>query len=146
MSIQLKTFYIKNESDENQMNLFLTDYKVISHTAHYVESVGYWAILIKYDTEGDSKKIEKEKRDQEIDDFNPNDRLLFDNLKNHRIKLAIANGVPAYIIFHNKELISLVHAKPTDVQMLKQISGFDRKKIEKYGQEITEIIKNHLNN
>ena len=74
-------------------------------------------------------------------DLSTRDRELFDLLRNWRVEIAKAKGVPPYVIFHDKTLATIATARPTDMVELLQISGVGEKKAGRYGEDISRIVK-----
>jgi ATP-dependent DNA helicase RecQ len=68
---------------------------------------------------------------------------LFGVLKAERLNLARAQGVPAYVIFHDQTLAAIATARPGDLPALEQIPGMGKSKIERYGARILEVIKEY---
>ncbi len=68
---------------------------------------------------------------------------LFENLRELRLVLSNADDVPPYTIFTQKSLLELCEYLPETKSQLLQINGFGKKRVEKYGSEILEIIKNY---
>jgi len=73
--------------------------------------------------------------------LDPADTLLFTKLKAERGALARAQGLPAFIIFHDTTLIQIAKARPRTLDDLQKIPGMGRSKIEKYGGNILEAVK-----
>jgi superfamily II DNA helicase RecQ len=65
---------------------------------------------------------------------------LFDRLKEWRRKRANADGVPAYVVFHDRTLAEIADRKPRDPADLAAISGVGPAKLERYAEEILEIV------
>ncbi len=82
------------------------------------------------------------KREEETAALTPDDMKLFDDLRTWRTKLATARGVPPYVIAHNKTLEQVAIRKPKTAKELLRVPGFGAKKVEIYGSDITDIIKN----
>jgi hypothetical protein len=68
---------------------------------------------------------------------------LLQKLKSWRIKRALADQVPAYIIAHDKTLEALTLRPPATPQQLLATPGFGPAKAEKYGPEILEITREY---
>ena len=71
---------------------------------------------------------------------NTNNQELIKKLKVYRYNQAKNDHVKPYFIFTNKVLENLVKEKPKTLDDLHKIAGFGDVKVEKYGQEIIEII------
>tara|TARA_B100001564_G_C20425991_1_gene572341 strand:+ start:35 stop:691 length:657 start_codon:yes stop_codon:yes gene_type:complete len=68
------------------------------------------------------------------------DDFLRDELKNWRYNQSKLEAVPAYRIFSDKVLDSLVKFRPMNKISLRSISGIGISKISKYGTEIIDIV------
>jgi DNA helicase II / ATP-dependent DNA helicase PcrA len=65
---------------------------------------------------------------------------LFDRLKEWRRKRAQTDDVPAYVVFHDRTLAEIAARKPGDRTDLATISGVGPAKLERYADEILEIV------
>ncbi|KRF14011.1 ATP-dependent DNA helicase [Nocardioides sp. Soil797] len=68
------------------------------------------------------------------------DEELFARLKEWRRERAGEDGVPAYVVFTDKTLEAVAEMKPTDDAQLLRISGIGAAKVERYGEELLELI------
>ncbi len=68
---------------------------------------------------------------------------LLNELKFWRKKVAKEENIPAYCIFHDTTLIEISNSTPFTKENLMNIRGFGKKTIEKYGDDILEIVKEH---
>ncbi|HQW19476.1 MAG TPA: DNA helicase RecQ [Rhodocyclaceae bacterium] len=68
------------------------------------------------------------------------DDPLFENLRAWRAELARTQGVPAYVILHDKTLRELAAQRPTSIDDLQQISGIGAAKIERYGAALLVLL------
>ncbi len=64
----------------------------------------------------------------------PGDRDLFEVLRAARLELAREQGVPPYVIFHDRTLLEMVRGKPASLDELAGIAGVGATKLERYGQ------------
>jgi len=91
----------------------------------------------------DSETIEKASIVKEgIDnEFNLEDTPIYKALKQYRFETCKAEGVQAYCIFNNAQLLAVIAAMPASLEDLKKISGFGDVKCQKYGDKILEIVR-----
>ena len=75
-------------------------------------------------------------------EFNSNQQELFDRLKSLRTKLASKNNQPAYVVFSDNTLRSMVFKKPKNKSELLQIKGVGEVKFGLYGKEFLELLAN----
>ena len=76
------------------------------------------------------------------EDEKPINKELFERLKVWRRIKANKENVKPYIIFSDSSLIEIVNILPKNLEELKEIRGVGEKKLEKYGEEIIDIINN----
>jgi ATP-dependent DNA helicase RecQ len=85
----------------------------------------------------------KSKKESENSYINSN---LFNKLKELRLKISKDEGVPAYIIFHDSTLKEMCKILPTSKAEFLEVPGVGKVKLEKYGNQFINIIKeNRLN-
>jgi ATP-dependent DNA helicase RecQ len=77
-----------------------------------------------------------------ISDLAPADEALFQLLRRWRADTAREQAVPAYVILHDKTLRELAEARPVSHGMLSGITGMGSAKIEHYGTELLDLIRN----
>jgi len=69
------------------------------------------------------------------------DIALFSALKAIRMELARTQGVPPYVIFHDKTLQDMVLMKPETMEHMAMLHGVGASKLEKYGQVFLGVIR-----
>ncbi len=72
------------------------------------------------------------------------DTGLFDALRAQRLELAKEQGVPPYVIFHDKTLATMAGMKPRTLADMATISGVGDAKLARYGQTFLETIRPFL--
>jgi ATP-dependent DNA helicase RecQ len=70
----------------------------------------------------------------------PADPALFQRLREWRSEVARRQGVPAYVVFHDRTLTELAARRPADLVELEALPGIGRSKLDRYGRELLEII------
>jgi ATP-dependent DNA helicase RecQ len=73
-------------------------------------------------------------------DLSAQDEELFEKLRAWRKAAAVAQGIPAYTVFHDATLRSIAVARPADLQALSGISGVGEAKLAKYGEQILALL------
>jgi ATP-dependent DNA helicase RecQ len=89
-------------------------------------------------------KLKKEKLTKSTTKFDLalEDQELFDSLKSIRTKIAKEENVPPYVVFHDATLVQMATLKPkTEIEFL-ELSGVGVSKLNKYGIDFMEGIKN----
>ena len=72
------------------------------------------------------------------------DDALFEALRAWRSKVAARNGVPAYLVFHDRHLQVLAGRKPTTLRELAACPGVGPAKLERYGDDLLDLVAGHL--
>ena len=68
------------------------------------------------------------------------DEILYEALRKLRRKLADEQGVPAYVIFHDKTLQDMARLRPNNSESMRYISGVGEQKLKRYGQAFIDVI------
>jgi superfamily II DNA helicase RecQ len=68
------------------------------------------------------------------------DGPLFDRLRAWRRERAKADGVPAYVVFHDATLAAIADEAPSSRAALATVSGVGPAKLERYGDEVLSIV------
>lgn len=71
------------------------------------------------------------------------DNTLFEALRRLRRTIAAREGVPPFIIFADSVLQDLSRYGPTDMEGMRQIKGIGDVKLNKYGAEFLQVIREH---
>ena len=66
---------------------------------------------------------------------------LFEQLRSLRSRLARAQGVPPYQIFHDSTLHAMVEARPDTLDAFGDISGVGKAKLTRYGKQFLEVLR-----
>jgi ATP-dependent DNA helicase RecQ len=61
-------------------------------------------------------------------------------LKAWRLQQAREQGVPPYVVFHDRTLIEIAARRPMDPQALAQVSGVGAAKLERYGASVLAVV------
>lgn len=76
--------------------------------------------------------------------LNDAEQVIFERLRWWRVEVARKNNVPAYVIFHDATMREIAKNKPQSLEELQQISGVGESKLQKYGEEIVDVVKELL--
>jgi superfamily II DNA helicase RecQ len=68
------------------------------------------------------------------------DAGLFERLRDWRRERASADGVPPYVVFHDKTLVAIAQAKPRSAAALSEIAGVGPAKMERYADELLAVV------
>jgi len=68
---------------------------------------------------------------------------LFQALRAWRLEQARAQRVPPYVVFHDSHLRSIAAHCPTTLEALAELKGIGPRKVEKYGSDVIELVRQH---
>ncbi|HTI68151.1 MAG TPA: DNA helicase RecQ [Caulobacteraceae bacterium] len=71
----------------------------------------------------------------------PADQPLFEALKAWRRREAQAQGLPPYVIFHDRTLIEIASLRPDDLTALAACGGVGQGKLERYGAAVLQVLR-----
>jgi len=83
----------------------------------------------------------RKRRRRKNSQSNPAGDPLFEALRARRAELAKANGIPAYIIFHDSVLRDMAAHRPTDIDAMSELPGIGAKKLETYGEDFVRVVR-----
>lgn len=72
------------------------------------------------------------------------DQPLWLGLRALRRELALAQGVPPYVIFHDSTLMAMVEHMPLSLQEMRLIGGIGDSKLSRYGEDFLAVIRQHV--
>jgi ATP-dependent DNA helicase RecQ len=72
------------------------------------------------------------------------DVALWEALRERRRELAEQQGVPPYVIFHDRTLQEMCEELPQNLMQFGRLSGVGERKLEKYGSSFLQVITEHL--
>jgi ATP-dependent DNA helicase RecQ len=65
----------------------------------------------------------------------------FERLRTWRGETARAQGVPAYVIFHDSTLRDIAVRRPNDLDALGTVNGVGSGKLERYGAAVLDVLR-----
>jgi ATP-dependent DNA helicase RecQ len=89
------------------------------------------------------KQERRPSKSVEADAWRDVDRGLFEQLRDVRLQVARARGVPPYVIFHDATLREMARLKPESTTALLQVKGVGARKAEDLGEVFLEAIRRH---
>ena len=75
-----------------------------------------------------------------VADLSEEEAARFAALKRWRLEQARQQGVPPYVVFHDRTLLELACLQPTDLDALATVSGVGRAKLERYGADLLAML------
>lgn len=100
---------------------------------------GEQAIELRRDTRGKNIKLQtKTELPSDID------IALWEALRDRRRTLAEEQGVPPYVIFHDRSLKEMCALLPSNPMQFGRITGVGERKLDKYGEAFLTVINDHL--
>ena len=87
------------------------------------------------------KRTKKEVRTAKAADMPEDAQFLFQQLRTARARIAKAQGVPPYVVFHDTTLRAMAEARPQSLEAMGGLSGIGKAKLDRYGEEFLTVIK-----
>ena len=121
---------------DDDLNRFLLNKRRADMKAEFfmVDGLPYWSVFVDYDPALDGETPPPD------EGFDEAETLLLERLKHWRREKAQAQGVPVYIISTNSQITEVVRRKPRSMDALRGIRGFGKKKTERHGGELLDIV------
>lgn len=99
-----------------------------------LENQAYWTVFVVYETV-------LEQTGNECGKLTEAGQLCYEKLREWRKETAEKEGIPPFVIAKNSHFVEIVQKEIKTLESLKQINGFGKKKVEKYGNEIIDLMK-----
>ncbi len=80
-------------------------------------------------------------RTGELTPVAPQDRPVFEALREWRRSEAARQAVPPYVIFHDRSLLEIAQARPATLAALRTLSGVGQAKLDRYGAAILVLLR-----
>ena len=106
---------------------------------------GEQAVQLRRPSKPVSRKAARAKTSAMPEGLLEKDLPLFEALRTWRLDKAREQGVPAYVILHDRTLRLIATIRPEDEDSLAGISGLGAAKLEHYGEELLEIVAENSN-
>lgn len=149
---KLSTFGIGKEHDRNAWRSIVR--QLVARGLITIDTAGHGGMFIS--TEGRqflrekpsldlrlSKRVRvgrKAERQKAREALPETDRALFEKLRAKRSELARAQGLPPYVIFHDKTLVEMAARSPGSLAELAAVPGVGEAKLARYGEAFLEVI------
>lgn len=94
------------------------------------------------------RDIKKKDAKRQTKNYLPEDMdvALWEVLRECRRELAGEQGIPPYIIFHDRTLQEMCVTVPQTMEQFGQLGGVGERKLDKYGPAFLQVINDHLSN
>ena len=146
--IQLKHFMIPAEDAadaEEALNRFLRGHQILNVRQEFVAAGAdsRWCIAVRYAQRQDRNQPDQQLRSARSgidykDELEPEAFARFVNMRSRRLKIANAEGMPAFAIFTDAELAAIAALENPTLDDLKQLKGVAKKKIVRFAARILE--------
>jgi ATP-dependent DNA helicase RecQ len=71
----------------------------------------------------------------------PADAAKLDRLRQWRLEVSRTQGVPAFVVFHDRTLAEIAARSPTDLAQLQDVPGVGPTKLERYGDQVLAVLR-----
>lgn len=138
--MQIKTFKIPlgdNGGAEEELNKFLRSHRVLKvERAFCLEGSGYLAVCVEY-MEGnmvsDNVNTSGRSRRDYAKELSEDEQKRFELFKAKRRELATEKSLPAYMIFTDAELVTLLKYPHLDIENVMDVPGVQKSRLKDYG-------------
>ncbi len=117
------------------LNRFCSNKKITERKIEFFQqdSNAFWSVFLEYE-------VNIEPSGRETSGLTEAGRVCYEELHRWRKETAEKEGIPPFVIAKNSHFVEIINKEIITLEALKHINGFGKKKIEKYGKEITGII------
>ncbi len=143
--MQFKFFAIPATQDnvlEGEMNRFLRSNRVLEVYHEFMEDKAVWCFCVKY-MEGDAyKKGPSHHRRVDYKNILSEESFArFVTLRKARKNIAEEDGVPAFVIFTDKQMADLAKLGPPWSENMAKVEGLGKGKVARYAERLTKQLE-----
>lgn len=139
--MQFKTFVIpvnQSHEAEEELNHFLRSKRVLSVERHFAaEGGGRWLLLVEYIDGEQHETARPASRSREREDLTTGltdeQRQRFEHFKQVRLEIAKRENVRAYMVFTDRELVTMAELDVLSLETIAKIKGVGEKRATQYG-------------
>ena len=147
--MRVKTFTLTFQPGEGfpdaDLVRFCEQHEVIAVAEHFFnqEDRAYWAVMVTYrEAKGAPGRPGDATRGPNPRGLlTPEERAIYDALREWRSMRAAQDGVPPYLVFSNRQLADIVRARPAGRNALREVEGIGAAKAEKYADDVFEVLR-----
>lgn len=103
----------------------------------------YWSVWVEYEPPTGTAPSQRPTAGRERS-LDATQQRLYDRLSAWRKAKAEAAGVPVYVVATNAQLADVARLTPRSLEALRQVKGFGKSKLERYGREILALVGGFL--
>ena len=121
---------------DEDLSKFLLNKRVKTLRPEFFQLDGraFWSVFVEYES------VMPDTSSRRADDLNEPQRLLYQRLREWRKEAAERDGFPVFLLATNSQLTEIVKQAPRSLEALRQIRGFGKKKLTRYGEQIVGIV------
>lgn len=125
--------------DDEPVTRFLVNKRVRRLEPQFFQTNGraYWTVLIEYEPVLTAAEVTQAKDQPALDETQ---QALLRRLRAWRRERADRDGLPVFLVATNRQLTTVAERQPRTLEALRQIDGFGKKKVERYGKDIITVV------
>lgn len=136
---------LQPEPVQSELNQFLAQHRIRDVSREFVNDAEHsaWCLCVTYDDTQARTVQSSSARPARVDYrevLTPEDFDVFSPLRKRRNELADAAGIPAYSVFSNEQLATMVRRRVRNLDELRQIEGIGARRCEQYGEAILSVL------
>ncbi len=131
------------EISQQELNSFCSGHRVATVEKQFVANgdASFWTVCVTYLDGNEKQAASQRSRVDYKEVLNEKDFTIFAILRNLRKTLAEKEGVPAYALFTNEQLATMVRRRITEITDLSSIGGVGKARLEKYGGAFLSVLR-----
>ena len=128
------------EADNEAMNAWLRSSRVVSIDSTLCEQGGvmYWTHCIT-SADGVPREQKRQGRPDYSDQLNEHELQVFNTLRDIRRQISVDDGIPAYAVFTDKELIEIAQLETITPATLEKLKGIGSNRANAYGRKLSDM-------
>jgi ATP-dependent DNA helicase RecQ len=127
---------LKEEPNDGRPLIVLGDVEAVRQVYR-----GERRVQVRELARGRTARAPRKGRDQAMSELSAEGRALFEALRTWRLEQARLQGVPPYVILHDRTLGEIAQARPGSLARLAEIGGIGQTKLDRYGEAVLALVR-----
>lgn len=147
MKFQFFTIPVHGGDDgQDELNAFCAGHKVATVEKQFVANgdESFWAVCVTYVEGAKKPALSRKNKIDYREVLNEQDFAVYAKLRTLRKQLAEKEGVPAYALFTNEQLATMVRRRVTTLAALGTVDGVGKARLDKYGDHFITLLQCEL--
>ena len=136
----------RNGFDDQKLQDFLEGKDVVDYGEHFFihNKLPYLTITLSYREQSRHVQKQYDRKEDPSKELSQAEKIAYDALRSWRAVRASKEGIPPFMVVHNKQLVQMIVSGIKTKEELARIRGLGEAKVKLYGEDMLKILQEHM--